>query len=218
VGAQRPTGRSSVADRPAVNALVLVHCGDCGSAHHSRVEDVVDEVVVISAPHELVSADGTHRFLLSWGTTKGKHSLPMVVVGSSNAALPKWRLRPSGQVETVQIRDYVRVDVTGAVDLQPTERPTDPGISGRGNLDNLSENGLRCHTDTGLLREGEGVRAVVDLSGEHVTRTGQVLRVAPFTRTLDVVVIQFDADTVLEDKMRAYVMARLIERRRLEAR
>ncbi len=165
-------------DLPAVNTLVRVRCSHDGEVHRSRIEALDDPTLLIAAPHAADDPKLPHAndgLVVSWGTVRGRCSLPVRFGGVETSRILVWRMVPDGEIELEQRRRSVRAAATGKVTIIAGAGVVAPKT---GPILDVSETGLRCLLPRGFARAGMPVDVHLELDDETNTMGGEVLRVS----------------------------------------
>lgn len=212
-------------DTPHVNALVRVDVREGASGLPSRVEDVEDGDLCIAAPAyegDVEPPRATDRMVLHWTGVRGVHALPASFVELQRQGagrLPRWRVRPVGNVELVQRRRFVRSPVSDAVAVVPVEGQLARVVAG--SLVDLGEGGIRARFDAlSPLAEATEVQVHLSLRDRSVILVGTVLRCLPIVvdgaRGHEAVIV-FEPTEQEGDLIRREVLHQQVLRRRQAA-
>ena len=198
----------------------------------TRVEDVLDEALVLAAPDfagDLHFAVPGLELSLAWATERGSCTQDVTLVEVSRQRVPCWVVEPAGPVLVQQRRRYVRVAVTGGARLREVtsgagagQPPAAPGVADATLVD-LSEGGVHLRTaPVPWLVPGRSVRAVFEIGDGPVDVLADVLAVRLPTGLAPVgpsdasvaVALEFVEPVACADRLRAYVMQMQILNRR----
>lgn len=208
-----------------------------GECHQSRVEDVQGDVLTVARPNDLrvgeLYSDGTH-FSVEWAAERGTFLLPAVLQRTrTDGPLRLWDLQVTGSLERQQRRSYVRVPVSGDVQLTwPTltsgartfymahlaASPDDSdnedddlaGLVLEGQLLDVSEAAIACELPTlssdPRLLKGTAVTVEFRLLLESFALDGAILLARAGTKTRSARVVVAFAHTDAEaDRLRSQV-------------
>ena len=201
---------------PDVNTLVRVAIGEDSLLLPSRVEEVDSEEILIAAPAyvgDLAVLAAGDVISIYWTHSRGVCSLPAEFVRAERDRIRLWRLRPAGALEVVQRRRYTRVQAAGAVSL------VDNGVDvvRVGWMIDLGEGGVRCRLAPGSFSADHPVECRLSLDGELVVVPGSVLRADPGVAGSEELIVTFDVDSSVCDKVRKFVSAQHRLARRVAA-
>ncbi|WP_030441861.1 flagellar brake protein [Actinoplanes subtropicus] len=206
---------SATTELPVVGTPLFLVLGE-GVSFRSRLESVDADTFTVAAPLEIAGpaalAPGD-QFEVFWAPPRTRIVLPARLVAISGEAPFRWTLAPTEAPRQSNRREYVRGG-DGAVRLV-TE--ANDGIEGA--LLDISEGGLRCWIDEPAeLAPGDQLTARLALgtSGE-VELSGTILTVrdAPHGDPGRHLVLTFDAEDILAQMIRLYVLTWEINERRL---
>jgi len=193
----------------------------------SRVEDVAApgpgrpmafRVVAPEYPGDLVDAEDSGPWMLTWVSDRGRWELPVRRTESDDPGPRSWWLTPAGQVYRNQRRSFYRAHCPGSVGVDVLADPF-PTFIGR-TLD-LSEGGLRCLLPTAALDGGARVLVRLSFEGLSGTYPGVVVRSVRPLRSARVAgwhreaAIAFDDPEAGGDVLRAFVVRLQLKARRL---
>ena len=145
-----------VTEWPALNALAWLRLPCCGAEHPTRVEDMVDDLCVISAPvaphqNPVRPPRDNDGFFIGWvGTQQGALEAPVVLVESKLEPLATWTLRSIGETSPTQRRNYVRLNYSTELSLYLIER----GAPVKARTLDISEGGVRVEIDKWAIDPG----------------------------------------------------------------
>jgi len=207
---------SATTELPAVGTPMFLVL-DEGLNFRSRLESVEADTFTVAAPLETAGAAALapgHQFDIFWAPPRTRIVLPTRLVAISDATPYRWTLAPTEAPRQSNRREYVRGGGGGVVRLV-----TETGHEVEGALLDISEGGVRCWIDEpAKLAPGDQMTAKLGLgtSGE-VELTGTILTVreAPHGDPGQHIVLTFDAEEILAQMIRLYVMTWEIDERRL---
>ncbi len=157
-----------------VNTLVSLHSAGWDAPLSSRVEDVVDPDIVVSAPavppgyRETRVAD---QVLVAWRGPRGPQEVPTTLHDREGGTVPRWRLRPTGPVVTTQRREHVR----GGVALSATLDLGDHRVAAPAT--DLSEGGIRLLVPASVrVAVGDHVDVTFAVNGQWLESRACVVR------------------------------------------
>ena len=183
----------------------------------SRLESAGDDTFTVAAPLETTGATAPapgHRIDVFWAPPHTRILLPARLVAVADEAPFRWTLAPLEPPRQSNRREYVRGGGGAAVRLF-----TEADHEIEGALLDISEGGLRCWIDEPVkLAPGDRLRALVGLgtSGEaELEGTVLTVRDAPHGDPGLHIVLTFDAEEILAQMIRLYVMTWEINERRL---
>ncbi len=189
---------------PEVNTLVRMALGDRIVA--SRVEGAEDNDLLLAAPEAGVDGPPAGTMItLHWASPRGASSVPVSFVGLERDRVRLWRVRSTGSVELIQRRSFTRAPAEGRAAVVPL-RPAITSVR-TGWIADLSEAGARCSFPAGQIQMGEEVELHLDI-GYVIVVTGRVLRVESTYDGAEEVVVAFDANERVADRLRSYVFSR----------
>jgi hypothetical protein len=204
------------AQMPPINSLVRVGVTDDIEVP-SRIEhaDGLDYAVAMpSYAGDLEQPQAGAAMRLIWTSPRGLYVAPAEYVGTDRDRVAVWVLRLSGEFETQQRREYVRVPMAGTVELTPTLGSKAAGTSAPAQLVDLSEGGLLCR----MSEDAGAGRVLVRLGVYEDTYdlAGTVLRSASLASGEHDVVVTFDDDGSTGDRLRHLLVREQLRRRRAE--
>jgi len=207
---------SATTELPAVGTPMFLVLGE-GLNFRSRLESAGADTFTVAAPLETAGPAALvpgQQFDVFWVPPRTRIVLPARLVAISDETPYRWTLAPTEAPRQNNRREYVRGG-GGA----PVRLVTEADQEIEGALLDISEGGLRCWIDEpAKLAPGDRMTAMVGLgtSGE-VLLTGTVLTVreAPHGDPGQHIVLTFDAEEILAQMIRLYVMTWEITERRL---
>ena len=207
---------SATTELPAVGTPMFLVLGE-GLNFRSRLESVGSDTFTVAAPLETAGPAALvpgQEFDVFWVPPRTRIVLPTRLVAISDETPYRWTLAPTEAPRQNNRREYVRGGGGAAVRLV-----TEADHEIEGALLDISEGGLRCWIDEpAKLAPGDRMTAMVGLgtSGE-VVLTGTILTVreAPHGDPGQHIVLTFDAEEILAQMIRLYVMTWEINERRL---
>lgn len=207
-------------DKPPLNQLLRLDVHPFGFGLPSRVEDLEDDDVVISAPSypgDEAPLSAGAQLLVRWTGPRGLHALPVAMVTTVSGALPRWRVRPVGDVEMVQRRQFVRAPVDEPVTIIPRDQVITSVVGGT--LVDLGEGGLRGRfASSAPMHTDAPVEIHLMLRDVPVMLVGRVLRCTSVegaaSRRLYEAVITFEPDEHNGDLIRRTVLHQQVVARR----
>lgn len=212
---------------PSIGDPVVLR--DAADLHYSsRVEDLLDGVIVVARPADLRAAivyDSGYELDLIWTLATGIHVLPTRLGATSvDGVVRLWHLEITGRTWTEQRRDYVRVPLTGSVRIDPDENVPETAprlLSGPlvGTFIDLSEVAAQVvvtlDPDVPPIRERTAVRCRFSLSAHDYDLRGSVIIVRPGAAIREQrLVVRFDISPTVGDALRKEVFALQLGMRR----
>lgn len=207
---------SATTELPAVGTPMFLVLGE-GLNFRSRLESVEADTFTVAAPLEttgpaaLVPGD---QFDVFWAPPRTRIVLPTRLVTISDDTPFRWTLAPIEAPRQSNRREYVRGGGGAAVRLL-----TEANQEFEGALLDISEGGLRCWIDEPVkLAPGDRLTAMLGLgtSGTaELNGTIHTVREAPHGDPGRHIVLTFDAEEILAQMIRLYVMTWEINERRL---
>jgi c-di-GMP-binding flagellar brake protein YcgR len=192
-----------------VDSPVVVRVGrGAGREFASRVEDVDDDVLVVSMPlgaSSALLASGSREVDVAWLSPRGRYEQHCrLEPGGTNR---QWRLRPLEPAALIQRRRYVRVrasvDVT--IDLA--------GQTITGSTIDVSEGGFRVRLPRCELPQLQHTVVRAALGGADVAISGYVVRSTDSDLDETEAVIAFDAEGADAEAVRRFIMHRQLRAR-----
>ena len=192
-----------------VDSPVVVRVGrGAGREFASRVEDVDDDVLIVSMPlgaSSALLASGSREVDVAWLSPRGRYEQHCrLEPGGTNR---QWRLRPLEPAALIQRRRYVRVrasvDVT--IDLA--------GQTITGSTIDVSEGGFRVRLPRCELPQLQHTVVRAALGGADVAISGYVVRSTDSDLDETEAVIAFDADGADAEAVRRFIMHRQLRAR-----
>lgn len=188
--------------RPAVNTLVMITTAD-GQTYDSRVEELTDDGLGLAAPRADLA---TGALTVSWSAgARGRYALPVSVVTTSGADVGVWVVRPTGNPQLEQHREYVRGGGGELLRMRPADAPTRRSV--RGHVMDVGERSVRgrfAATDVEVA-EGDQVWLQMTLGDAVVVAIGEVRQVSGDADWVDFVAI-YDIEENQARLIRRYVM------------
>lgn len=208
-------------ERPAVNTLIRVDVSPEATGVPSRVEGFDGGDLWIAAPAYGGDVEPIRPgavVVVRWTGPRGLHAMSVEVTELERGNVATWRVRPVGDVEMVQRRQYVRAAVGDAVAVVPrSDGALRSVVSGW--LVDLGEGGVRARFEasTAIVSDLE-VEVHLNLRGQPVVLVGTVLRCTEAQlrdgqRTYEAVVT-FEANEVQGDLIRRTVLHHQVAARR----
>jgi hypothetical protein len=202
----------------AVNTLVRLDFGGEVPLLASRVEDVADRDLLLSAAAQIgatVTPTPGSTLTVLWTGPRGVCSLPAEFRGVEKGSVRLWRVRAAGSIDVTQRRRFARVAAGGAISVQPTTAATDEASATvMGWMLNLSEGGVCLRAAPGTPDIGTRVRVRLSLDRELTEVEGEVLRLSAATGDFEEVVVAFTPAERQADRIRRYVMEEQLRQRR----
>jgi c-di-GMP-binding flagellar brake protein YcgR len=192
-----------------VDSPVVVRVGrGAGREFASRVEDLDDDVLVVSVPlgaNSALLASGSREVDVAWLSPRGRYEQHCrLEPGGTNR---QWRLRPLEPAALIQRRRYVRVrasvDVT--IDLA--------GQTITGSTIDVSEGGFRVRLPRCELPQLQHTVVRAALGGADVAISGYVVRSTDSDLDETEAVIAFDAEGADAEAVRRFIMHRQLRAR-----
>lgn len=192
-----------------VDSPVVVRVGrGAGREFASRVEDVDDDVLIVSMPlgaNSALLASGSREVDVAWLSPRGRYEQHCrLEPGGTNR---QWRLRPLEPAALIQRRRYVRVrasvDVT--IDLA--------GQTITGSTIDVSEGGFRVRLPRCELPQLQHTVVRAALGGADVAISGYVVRSTDSDLDETEAVIAFDAEGADAEAVRRFIMHRQLRAR-----
>jgi hypothetical protein len=205
---------------PATNWLLRLDLRNSGEeiaeSAASRLEGYEGSDLLIAAPGfqgDLETEVFGLQVLVRWTGPRGVFSLETEVIEVRRGLLTTWRVRPVGQVQISQRRNYVRAPLFTAIELVSVA--TETPVSTTGWLSDLSEGGLRARVDGDPLVADTVVEARFVLEEEPIALVGSVLRSGPVDATSKTheVVVLIDAGKHADRIRRVVLRQQLLARR-----
>ena len=212
-----------MSERPPVNTLIRVDVSPEVTGVPSRVEGHEGTGMWIAAPSyegDVEPVRSGALVVVRWTGRRGLHAMPVQVAELERGNVALWHVEPSGDIEMVQRRQYVRAAVGDTVAVIPR---SDGGLRSvvSGWLVDIGEGGMRARFEasTSVVSNLE-VEVHVTLRGQPVVLVGRVLRCTQVElvhgqRTYDAVVT-FEANEVQGDLIRRTVLHQQVAARRAE--
>ena len=202
----------STPDMAPVGALVGIELPD-GTMLPSQVQEADGGDLALTAPSligDVLLPRPGDQIAVQWASGRGLWVVPAQLVAIEQGPAV-WRVRIAGDADVQQRRRFARAPVDGTVSLITESRPSKVRL---GWLLDVSEGGLRCRfeSDGDIAGDRVTVRFVVD--DETVEIPGVLLRVDPAPQSMDVLVVEFQEEHKLAEKLRRFVMQEQLRRRR----
>lgn len=202
---------------PDVNTLVRVDVVGDGAGHPSRVEDRDGQRLLLAAPRyggDLAAPQPGDLLAIRWTNLRGVCVAPAEFVAGQRRPMPLWEVQAVGTVEIEQRRRYARApasDPVAIVRRPPAEVALTAVVGGQ--LVDIGEGGMRCRLAGAAPEPGEDLQVRLDLDGEQVEVTGQVLRCFTVGDAVEAVVA-FEEPVRCADAIRRYVLRQQVRARR----
>jgi hypothetical protein len=210
-----------VTDLPGIGDPVILR-DSAGLTYASRLEDIDGDVLSVARPADLRAAleyDMGLELDLLWTLSAGIGVVPTELTGTAiDQHIRLWQLTMTGDAHVEQRRDYVRVPVTGRVQLSAEPTGADDSPLDAEFVD-LSEIAAQCSVplaiDDPRIEVGRTVQCRFALGDDEFSVAAEIAIVRPgATAHESRIVIRFGSSQAVADALRKQVFRIQVQMRR----